>query len=93
MKNYHNDETIKRMANSIEQSLARQEAVRSEFRDELVSINENIDTKLQRIKSTVNDIKKITGDMKHDITRCGIRMTITVIIVQIISALLVHFLK
>ena len=81
------------MADSIEQSLARQEAIRSEFRDELRSINENIESKLHRIKSTLNDIKKITDDMKHDITRCGIRMTITVISVQIISALLVHFLK
>ncbi len=80
------DEAIKRMADFAEKSFARQEAIHAEFMNEIRDFNARIDTKLERIR-------KIANDTKHDMTRLKIIMTIMIVSVQIISAILVHFLK
>ena len=87
------DEAIKRMADFAEKSFARQEAMHAEFMSETRDFHARIDKKLNRIMETINDIKKTSFDMKHDMARLKIIMTIIIVSVQIISALLVHFLK
>ena len=87
------DETIKRMADSMQRSILRQEAMRAEFMREPRDFNARIDTKLNRFRATFDDIQKTVDDMKHDITRWGIIMAIILSVEQIIIALLVHCLK
>ena len=79
------DETIKHMADSMRRSLLRQEAIHAEFMKETRDFNVRIDTKLERIR-------KIVNGTKHDMTRLKIIMTIIIVSVQIISALLVHYI-
>ena len=79
------DETIKHMADSMRRSLLRQEAIHAEFMKETRDFNTGIDTKLERIR-------KIANGTKHDMTRLKIIMTIIIVSVQIISALLVHYI-
>ncbi len=80
------DETIKRMADFTEQSFARQEAILAEIKSEARDFSERTERKLNRIRETVKDVK-------HNMTRQKIIMTIIIVAVQIISAVLVRCLK
>lgn len=80
------DETIKRMADITEQSFARQEAILAEIKSEARDFSERTERKLNRIRETVKDVK-------HNMTRQKIIMTIIIVAVQIISAVLVCCLK
>ena len=53
-------------------------------------MNANIDDKLDKIRATVNEVRKIVDDMNCDINRWGITIIITLSIVQITVSLLIH---
>ena len=54
------------------------------------AMNANIDDKLDKIRATVNEVRKIVDDMNCDINRWGITIIITLSIVQITVSLLIH---
>ena len=49
------------------------------------------DYHLDRINETMNEIKKIVDDMKKDFARLGIINTIIIVVVQISTALILHY--